>query len=228
MVSTAPPRSRQNSGGLVPPTWTGKTEAPGVAVAQPRQDLGHRLHRGAREKDRCGKPTAKRFFDVDQQLGDVQRVANSRKSRTVLGGRRDPGAADRTELPFDFIGRVDMGLGSLPSAVRVQTEDRGQVRTLDLARSAPGERSDDDQPAGNLVGRQPFPNKDAELSGRHLGAITEHDGGGDVLAQPIMRNANAAASTTSTCSSNAMWILRGATFSPPRLISSLSRPVMVR
>ena len=27
-----------------------------------------------------------------------------------------------------------------------------------------------------------------ELSGRHGGAVTEHDGGGDVLAQPVVRD----------------------------------------
>ena len=198
------------------------------------QDLGHRLHRRAREKNRRGKPAAERFFDVDQQLGDVQRVAEHRGTHDrCSAGRRIQDSVARSNKVSPARRHRSRRRGPRPRARLRRARPARGSRPGSYARSCPfcpGERVDDDHSAGSLQGasRSPTKMRRRATSGRHGGAVTEHHRGGNVLAEPSVRDREHHCLDDTGWASNSFSTSRGATFSPPRLISSLSRPVIVR
>ena len=227
----APLRNRQNRGGFAPAglhrVHEGATPR-GRRTSQPR---GHVLHGRAGEEDRCRKRPAERVFDVDQQLGRLQRIAELEE--LPVGARRrvevQDSLPDRTELALDVVGRLDVdGVVARGRGRPVEPQRRGQLRTLDLARSAPRQCRDDDHSARHLVPAQPLADEQPQLRGGHHRPVAQHDRGADVLAQPGVRDRERRPPRRRRDARAALSTSRGAIFSPPRLMISLSRPVMVR
>ena len=211
-VTTAPPRIRQNSGGFEPSAGPG-TPRRRAATARTRNAVGHGPHRGAGEEDGRGKPSAEGLFDVDQQLGRVQRVAAELEEVLVRARRlrrgRAPAARCR-RAAFDVVGRLDVEPAPVAVAAGPSSpKRRGQASCARPCRSPRGISSTTTTRRGTLYGASRSADEEPQLRGGHVRAVA---GARPRRRRPHpagVRDAKATASTTSGCSSSASSISRG-------------------